>query len=218
MTVVSSAGELEQALLERAQRLAEEYRARGRQNRDQILEQGRSRMAQREQREAEIADATGERVYRQSVQAGELRMQADLDRMRWALVCSVVDEAKRSAAQLHESSEERYLELLGQFAQSAIGELDDAQSVRVVVNAHDHQQIARQWSSWQERWLPGRAVSLADPADLLGGVVIENEAGTIRIDHSFDGRIERMSDEINRSVVEQLFVSLGQPEGALLHG
>ena len=78
--------ELERAILARAERLASEFRDRAQRSRDSILREAAERLRLREQREEAIAKALGERTFRQQVQASELKIQSQVDRMRWNLV------------------------------------------------------------------------------------------------------------------------------------
>ena len=81
--------ELERALLARAERLASAYREMTQRSRDTTLREAAERLRLREQREEAIARALGERAFRQQVQASELKMQSQLDRLRWNLVQDV---------------------------------------------------------------------------------------------------------------------------------
>ncbi len=81
--------ELEQAIMGRAERLAGEYRERAQRSRDGILREAAERLRLREQREETIAKSLGERSFRQQVQASELKMQSQLDLVRWNLVTDV---------------------------------------------------------------------------------------------------------------------------------
>ncbi|WP_293653211.1 hypothetical protein [Thiolapillus sp.] len=80
--------DLEKALLERAEKLAEEYHDRAQRARQHILEDAHERLHIREQNEVLAA----ERLFRRQIQASELRLKSKLDKLRWQLIQSVVHE------------------------------------------------------------------------------------------------------------------------------
>lgn len=102
---------LESALLARAQRLADEYLANGRQARQHILDDASQRLRIEEEREVLAAKAHAERIYQQRVQAAELSLHAEFDRARWSLVNAVLDALPARLAELAQD-ESRYLALL----------------------------------------------------------------------------------------------------------
>ena len=73
---------LETALLERAQHLADEALASARQSRDRIIREENERLRLREEREVLMAKAIAERDFRRNVQANELNVEEELDRLR----------------------------------------------------------------------------------------------------------------------------------------
>ena len=78
--------ELESAILQRANRLAAEFKQRAERSRDNILREASDRLRLREEREILAAKTQAERSYRQRVQAAEIKHQEELDRLRWDLV------------------------------------------------------------------------------------------------------------------------------------
>ena len=83
---------LEAALLDRAQELAAEYVAHGEDGRKAVLRDEQTRLDAREQRLTQEAKAASERLFRQHVQAAELRLAGDIDRERWSLIEAVLAE------------------------------------------------------------------------------------------------------------------------------
>jgi V/A-type H+-transporting ATPase subunit E len=182
---VNQVQELERAILARAERLANEYRERAERSRDTILRDAAERLRLREQREESIAKALGERTFRQQVQASELKMQSQLDRVRWNLV---VDVERRLNERM-----ERYMQDEG------------AYELIVGLNARDRARLADQWLAIASEVAPNKTIRLAEqPIETLGGMSISSEDKRIRIDHTFEGRLERLRKEIQQVILERL--------------
>jgi V/A-type H+-transporting ATPase subunit E len=203
---VTQAQELEQAILARAERLANEYRERAKRSRDSILRESAERLRLREQREEAIAKSLGERSYRQQVQAEELKMQSHLDRVRWNLVRDVQDRlAERLQALV--GDETAYLETLAGFIGTAVGEIErDTLSVRA--NARDLKLLSARWQQIAETLPEGKQVRLDDtPLETLGGVLVVSEDGRLRVDNTFEGRMARLRAHIQHRILERLLPS-----------
>ena len=89
---------LEKAILERARSLAGEHLQQASRARERIMEDSAERMRLLEEKEILVAKAKAEREYRRRVQASEIRMQSELDRLRWGLVQSVLDNVRRDGS------------------------------------------------------------------------------------------------------------------------
>lgn len=208
--------ELEQAMLVRAKTLAEEYQARGRRSREHILDDANEKLRLREERELLAAKAKADRHLRQQVQAGELRLQADMDRLQWALIQEVLDQLMQSLTELA-ADEARYLPILGQFLQQA-ADVIEADSLSVAFNQRDLQRLSDNWEDWLQTLGLSKSITLQEQAlDCLGGVLVQDEAAVIQVDNTFEGRIQRLQDRLRQEVMEQLFA--GVPEsGGQWHG
>ena len=90
--------ELESAILQRANRLAVEFRQRAERSRDNILREASDRLRLHEEREVLLAKAMAERAYRRQVQANELRLRAQMDQVRWNLAKEVQERLLDRAA------------------------------------------------------------------------------------------------------------------------
>lgn len=209
--------ELERALLARAERLANAYREMTQRSRDNTLREAAERLRLREQREETIARALGERAFRQQVQASELKMQSQLDRLRWNLVQDVerrLEDRMRAFIQDNPTAYTAWLERLISTAAQVI----EASRLRVFVNPHDHQRLFAHWDSCCEQLPPGRAATLSDTAiTTLGGVLVESEDGRIRVDNTFEGRQERLRSRIQQVILERL-LPVGLDTGNLFGG
>jgi len=200
---VNQVQELEQAILARAERLAGEYRERAQRSRDTILRDAAERLRLREQREESIAKSLGERTYRQQVQASELKMQSHLDRVRWNLVADVERRLARRMEALTKD-EATYLATLRAYLAQAAAEIE-AQELRVEVNARDQRLLGDRWDALVADAAPGKKVVLAEePIDTLGGMRVSSTDERIRVDNTFEGRLERLRKRIQQVILERL--------------
>lgn len=195
--------ELERAILARAERLANEFRERANRSRDKILREAAEKLRLREQREEAIAKALGERTFRQKVQANEQKMQSHLDRVRWNLVKGV-EGRLTERMQAFMDDEITYLaylqDLIRQSAQ--VIERDD---LIVEANARDLKQLEAHWQQIAGTASAGKRLTLAtDPIDVLGGIIVRDTDNRIRVDNSFEGRLERLRPKIQQTILERL--------------
>jgi V/A-type H+/Na+-transporting ATPase subunit E len=195
---------LEAALLNRAQRLAEEYRIRARHSRDRIIEEANERLRLREEREVLAAKALAERVYRRRVQASELKLQGELDRLRWQLVQSVVKELRQRLIALAEN-ESQYLSVLQQWLGAAAAAIEREELI-AEVNERDLQRLAEKWPSFAAAAAADKHITLSpEPLACSGGVKLVSNDRRIRIDNTFEGRLDRLAEEIHQTIIERLF-------------
>jgi V/A-type H+/Na+-transporting ATPase subunit E len=213
---VNQVQELERAILARAERLASEYRDRAQRSRDNILREASERLRLREQREEAIAKALGERTFRQQVQASELKLQSQVDRMRWNLVRDVERHLKVQMQNLM-ADETTYLSLLQDLLTAAARQIEGPELV-VEANAADHKRLSAAWASLSEAAAPGRRLALAeDPINTLGGVLVRNTDNTMRVDNTFEGRLDRLRPRVQQVILERLLPS-GFDTGNLFTG
>ena len=195
--------ELEQAILARAERLAGEYRERAQRSRDGILRDSAERLRLREEREEAIAKSLGDRSFRRQVQASELKMQSHLDRVRWNLLTDV-EQRLRERMERFMGDEPSYHRALNAFLAHAAKQIE-ADELTAEINAQDHRKLAPRWDEISAEVAPGKTLRLApEPIDCLGGVRVTSADGRIRVDHSFEGRLERLRDRIQQAILEKL--------------
>lgn len=208
--------ELEHALLARARNLAQEYLGRADTGREQIIRDTNYHLRLREEREMLAAKSLGDRTYRQLTQAGELQLQADMDRLRFALIQGVMLSALEEIKQFTRD-EQRYLPVLGQFLARSAQAIEDKPLI-VRVNAADHKRLNKRWESWSAEYVPHRQVMLDEETlDCIGGLIVQDEAGRERIDQTFEGRLERLEMAVQQVAVQRLFATLPEA-GGLLNG
>lgn len=208
--------DLEAALIYRAEVLADEYLNGAERARGQIVEEANKMLRLREEREILAAKARAERLYRQRVQAAEIRLQEDLDHLRWTLVQSVMEDVTARLAQVAED-DVLYLPLLKRYlARGALAIEREELTARVA--GRDLARLATRWEEFVKEAAPGKRVALSQqPLQTLGGMLVESADGRIRVDNTFEGRIERLQAEVHRAVAERLFAS-AEHMGALFSG
>lgn len=208
--------ELESALLARAKALAEEHLANARRTRDQIITDANERQRLREEREILAAKAAAERTYRQRQQAAEIKQQEEIDRLRWGLVRGAMDKLAAELGRLA-GDEKTYLPLLRKFLAQAAGAIDAPELV-AELNARDHARLAREWETvCRDAGIRKRITLAAEPIACLGGVRVRNADDTIRVDNTFEGRLERLQEALHQVAMERLFASTAHM-GAMIGG
>jgi len=200
---VTQVEELEAAILARAQRLANEYQERAERSRDNVLREAADRLRIREEREEAIAKALADRAYRQQVQANELKLQSQLDQVRWNLVRSV-EERLEERMRAYAENGSAYLDTIKRYLAQASAEIERDELV-AEVNAHDLKRLQPLWDDLAREAAPNKRVQLSpDPIDTLGGIVVRSTDNRIRVDHSFEGRRARLRNRIFQVVLERL--------------
>jgi V/A-type H+-transporting ATPase subunit E len=213
---VNQVQELEKAILARAERLAGEYRERANRSRDNILREAAERLRMRENREESIAKTLGERTFRQHVQASELKMQTHLDRMRWNLVQDV-ERALSGRMKAFSDDLQRYDPWLDTLiARSAA--LIETKVLVVSANARDQKRLANRWEVVLEALPAHKTATLADePIETLGGVLVTDNDRRIRVDNTYEGRLDRLRPTVQQVILERLLPS-GFDTGNLFTG
>jgi V/A-type H+-transporting ATPase subunit E len=207
---------LEKAIRDRARTLADEHRQQAERISEQILRDAQERLNRFEQHAEHQAASRAEREYRRLIQAAEIRMQAELDRMRWGLVESVLDSVNKRLQQLH-SDPDTYDPLLRRLLSEAAAEIPQ-QHLIVRVSATDLGMLKDSWESLASAAAPDKVLTLSsDPYPCSGGVLVENQEGRIRMNNTFEGRLERLRPLLQRSIVKHLFPEDSEPE-VLFHG
>lgn len=208
--------DLNTALLTRAKTLADEILARARRERDRVIEDASNRLHLREERETAAAIALGERTFRQLVQASEIEMRENLDRARWVHVQAVMDAMKDRLATLV-GDEAQYLPLLEKLlVKAAVG--IESEALVAQLSARDFARLSGRWDSFARQAIPDKQVTLSpETLHTMGGVLVSSADQRIRVDNTFEGRIERLEVELERTITERLFASAA-PMGALFHG
>ncbi len=201
--------ELEQAILARAQQLADQFAEQARRTRETLLREAGERRRQREQREEALARALGDRRYQQRIQAAELKLQSNLDRVRWNLVRGVEGRLEERMRALI-ADEPAYLKYLLGLLREGLDQMQDA-NLTVRANAADRERLAAVWDEVRGE-APGRDLRLDDaPIETLGGVLLLSEDGRVRVDNTYDGRLSRLRTRLQQVILERLLPASQEP-------
>lgn len=201
---------LRSALLARAKVLADETVRRGRREAERITAETETRLRSREESEHLAAKARAERIYRQKVQAAEIRLRAELDQLRWTHVQQVVNALLERITILVDD-EPAYFPLLKALLANAARTIEDDDLV-AEVNARDYTRLHAQWPAIVAAISPDKRIVLSPEChECSGGILVRNDTDTIRVDNRFEGRLERLGHELERVIVERLFASTAPP-------
>ncbi len=194
---------LESALLERANLLAEEYRANGRRESDRLLAEATQRLHQEEERETVAAEARAERAYQQQIQAADLQLRAEADQLRQELVNAVLARLPKRLEQLI-TDEPRYLALLFAWLREGARAIESSELV-VQFNARDLPIMRKNWARHASGAAPDKHLTLSPaPIACSGGVLLISGDGNIRVDNTFEGRMERIGERLQHAIADRL--------------
>ena len=208
--------DLQNALVARAKTLADQYLIRAKRDRDLLLVEASERIKLRDEREQAAARASGERAYRQQVQAEELKLRADMDRLRWVHVQAVMDALRGRMTEIVQDKA-KYQALLRELIITAVRSIE-ADALVVQLNTHDYAQLHADWSNFIGTAVSGKTIALSDePNERSGGAIVASADNTIRVDNTFEGRIARFEAELEQVIIERLFAA-ATPMGAIFNG
>jgi V/A-type H+-transporting ATPase subunit E len=200
---------LENALAERAQKLAAEHLDNGHQARERILSDNRQRLLIEQEREVLAAKAAAERAYQQQVQAAELDLRAELDQLRRELAAAAMAKLPGKLTELA-TDEARYLPLLRGYLREAAQAIE-RDRLLVQCNARDRQLLDSDWERHARDAAPGKQLELSPQTlQCIGGVLVASSDGDIRYDNTFEGRMDRLDEILLGTLAERLAVQAGE--------
>ena len=66
--------------------------------------------------------------------------------------------------------------------------------------------LADRWDSFARDAVPDREIALdADPGEFFGGILVRAADDSVRVDSTFEGRMDRFADPVNQGIAEILF-------------
>ncbi len=208
MSETDEIGGLEFALADRANKLADEYVANGRQEYERLLAEAAQRLRADEERATLAARAQAERAYQQQVQAAELQLRAELDRLRLELVNTVLGHLPARLEQLA-ADEQRYLPLMRTWLREGASAIE-RDELTVEANARDLQRLKKDWDAIIKEVAPAKRLTLSEqPIPCNGGVLITSADRNIRVDYTFEGRQVHLGEQLQNVIAERLMPASG---------
>ncbi|MDV3104654.1 V-type ATP synthase subunit E [Thermococcus waiotapuensis] len=98
--------------------------------------------------------------------------------------------------------DEEYFETLVKLAREGVEELG-LQEVMVSSNGRTLELISGRLNEFSSKI--GARVILGEPLNTIGGIVVSDPVGKIRVDNTFESRIERMESELRAEIAKALF-------------
>ena len=200
--MIDHVAKLEAALLEQAETQAREMRHQADQRRKHILAEGRAQLVEREAAEKSAAEAGADTVYRQAIQAHALRLNLELQQLRWNLVQELVDDLWSQLEALT-ADDDTYLPLLRRFLGHAAALIDGDQLV-VEVNERDRVRLAAVWDDFSQPAAGKQATLSPNPVDARGGLIVRDPGNRVRVDERFEARVERLQGRLHQTLLAEL--------------
>lgn len=206
MSIATPVEQLEHAILKRAQDLVDSHTQATQQQKAQILAESAKRQQLRERHEIEIAKSLAEQHYLRKVQSSEIKMQAELDELRWSLIQTILNQLRQSLNELHQQPE-TYLLLLQDYLNSAAHHLPET-ALLVKVNSSDYNWLAPQWEHLlNSAQLPTHCQLSQTDTEFSGGFLVSDLANKVRIDYTFEGVLERFEMNLCQEINQHLFMA-----------
>jgi V/A-type H+-transporting ATPase subunit E len=205
---------LQDAIIQRANQLAEEHINKGKLTSQRILQDARDKLKLMEKKELLLAKDTSEREYHRLVQASEIHLQSEMDRNRWGLVQTVMDQVLQKIDKYAENSPE-YQAMLKGLIENGVKELGVKELI-AELNHRDQRQYGKTWDKFIEG-IDAEIELSSTNCDCAGGVRLKSKDNSMMIDNTFEGIMARRSDELLRAIFERLFSQV-QSIGGAQHG
>lgn len=205
-----TAEKLEGLLAAEAMSLAQQHLEKGRQASEQIRRELEAKLQKLRDGEELRYQREAEQLCRQRLQASRLRLDSELDRLRWTLAQDVLHEVRVRLEKLVEDTPQ-YHAVLQRYLAEAAAAMPQGNLVAELA-ARDLDTVRPVWDQWVEAAAPGRRVTLAPlPRPAAGGMLVRSEDGRVRVDNTFDGRLNRMHDQVMATIIHTLFSETGEP-------
>ncbi|MEO2151037.1 MAG: V-type ATP synthase subunit E [Thermococcus sp.] len=175
---------------EEAEKLKEEARKRAEAKAEWILRKAKTQAEIEKQRI--IANAKLE------VRKKKLAVQEELIR-------SVIESLKERLANL---PEDEYFPMLVELTAKAVEELG---TNKVIVRSNERtlKLIVERLSEFREKLKESLGkdveVTVGEPIQTIGGILVESSDGTVRVDNTFEARIERFESDLRATIAKALF-------------
>ncbi|QDA30524.1 V-type ATP synthase subunit E [Thermococcus indicus] len=162
------------------------------------------------------AEARAEWIMRKAQTQAEIEKQRivanarlEVRKKRLAVQEELIQEVITALRErLAELPDEEYFPMLVDLAVQAVGELG-SESVVVRSNERTLKLLSERADEFRkalgERLGREIEVSLGEPVGTIGGLVVETPDGTVRVDNTFESRIERFEGELRAEIAKALF-------------
>lgn len=209
-------GQLEQALRQQAESLVREQLQNAEASCARLRAESEARLQLRQEREILAARAEAGQIERRRLQAAEIHLAAELDRLRWALVEAVLAGVRQALRQTTQDPQ-RYREILLAMLHAAAARLP-AGALVVAAEPVGQALLAAGWEQTLASVAPGRRARLeVSAAPGLGGIRVCLADGSACLDQTFAARQERLADEMFAVILQRLFANA--PDiGTPIHG
>lgn len=98
--------------------------------------------------------------------------------------------------------DDEYFETLGRLAREGVEELG-LKEVVVTSNERTINLLSERLEEFKEK--VGVEVVLGEPIETIGGLVVSDPEGKVRVDNTFEARMERMENELRAEIARALF-------------
>lgn len=204
--MTTSIEQLENAIRQQAQSLANNYLQTAQQQVNKILSDANQRHHLQETRQTQKAQALADQYFQRRLQSSEIQLQAALDQMRWNLIQAILQQLNKHLQQITHQPQ-TYLPLLQQFLVSAVGYFKETKLI-VEVTANDHNQLTSQWSQFCQV-IPNTQCQLRiSEHTITGGLIVHDQDNRLRINNSFEGLIDRLEEQLYQVMTTQLFATV----------
>jgi len=195
---------LEDAIMERARELAEEFQGKASRQCDTILRSSAEKLHMAEEREILTARTEAERHFHRVTQASELKMQSRLDQLRWELVQAIQSRLTESMQALC-ADHTAYRAWLVEMVRDAASVLPEG-DLTAEVNADDLSWLSAEWPKLVTEAAPKRNITLSHKATWgSGGIKLRTTDNRAQVDNRFEGRISRYESKVQRVILRTLF-------------
>ncbi|AEC51749.1 V-type ATP synthase subunit E [Pyrococcus sp. NA2] len=176
-----------------------------------ILNEARKEAEKIKEEAKRKAESRAEWIIRRAKTQAELEKQRiianarlEIRRKRLAvqeeIISKVLEEVRK---RLENMSEDEYFESVKALLKEAVSELNE-RKVRVMSNEKTLSLIGARIEEIKAE-LGDVSIELGEVIKTIGGVVVETEDGRIRIDNTFEARMERLEGEIRSTIAKVLF-------------
>jgi V/A-type H+-transporting ATPase subunit E len=195
---------LEGLLAAQAMALADQHLHRAHEASEQINLELQARLRKLEEGEEQRYQLEAERLCRQIIQASKLRIDSEHDRLRWALAQDVLHAVNMRLEKLTQDAP-RYHEVLQGYLAEAAQAMPEGELV-AELNPRDLDALRPQWERIVAQAAPGRKVELAPlSGHASGGMRVRSADGRLRVDNTFEGRLERLREDMLGAIMDRLF-------------